>query len=84
MTSQYSLGEKGHEVILKFDIDVSGMHKQLVIPCIIRNIQLNTNLSSQDQEAISKGNFVFGIQFMEMNDEYRLSLSSFIYENEHK
>jgi c-di-GMP-binding flagellar brake protein YcgR len=84
MTSQYSLGEKGHEIILMFDLDVSGLHKKLKIPCIIRNIQLNTNLSSQDQEAISKGDFVFGIQFMEMNDEYRLSLSSYIYENEHK
>lgn len=84
MASHQPLGEKGHELILKFDLNVSGMHKQLRIPSIIRNIQLNTNFTGQDQDTNSKGHYVFGIQFVDMNDEYRLSLSNYIYENEHK
>lgn len=84
MTSHQPLGEKGHELILNFDLNVSGMHKQLKISAIIRNIQLNTNFASQDQETHSKGHYIFGIQFIDMSDEYRLSLSNYIYENEHK
>ncbi len=79
MISPYSLGEKGHELVLMFEIFVSGMHKHLRIPCLIRNIQL----SSSDQK-LEQGSYVVGLEFLDMNDEHRLSLSSYIYENEHK
>lgn len=79
MISQYSLGEKSHELILMFGLFVGGMHRQLRIPCIIRNIQLNCI-----GQSIQEGSYVFGLEFADMNDEHRLSLSSYIYEQEHK
>ena len=79
MTSKHSLGEKGHELVLMFELYVSGMHKQLSIPCLIRNIQLNSSAQNPDQ-----GSYIVGLEFLDMNDEHRLSLSSYIYENEHK
>lgn len=82
MTSQYSLGDKGHELVLMFEVFVSGMHKHLRIPSLIRNIQLNPNAQSDSGDSV-QGNYVVGIQFLEMNDEQRLTLSSYIYEQEH-
>lgn len=79
MTSPHSLGEKGHELVLIFELDVSDMKKELRIPCLIRNIQLDA--SSQNEE---QGQYIIGTQFLEMNDEHRLLLSSYIYEHEHK
>jgi c-di-GMP-binding flagellar brake protein YcgR len=79
MTSQHSLGEKGHELVLMFELFVSGMHKQLRIPCLIRNIHLSSNAQNIDQ-----GSYIVGLEFLDMNDEHRLSISSYIYEHEHK
>lgn len=84
MTSQVSLGEKGHELVLMFELHVSGMHKQLRIPCLIRNIQLSSNSQIAEENNDVQGNYVIGIEFLDMNDEHRLSLSSYIYEHEHK
>ncbi len=84
MISPASLGEKGHELVLMFELYVSGMHRKMRIPCLIRNIQLIQNSQNTDQTKLMKGNYIVGIQFLEMNDEQRLSLSSYIYEHEHK
>tara|TARA_R110001592_G_scaffold49482_3_gene154273 strand:+ start:1580 stop:2275 length:696 start_codon:yes stop_codon:yes gene_type:complete len=79
MLSQHSFGEKSHELILMFQLFVGGMDRQLRIPCLIRNIQLNSINQNVDQ-----GSYVLGLEFTDMNDEHRLSLSSYIYEQEHK
>jgi c-di-GMP-binding flagellar brake protein YcgR len=79
MTSQHSLGEKGHELVLLFELFVSGMHKQLRIPCLIRNIHLSSSAQNPDLES-----YIVSLEFLDMNGEHRLSISSYIYENEHK
>ncbi|MFV1872895.1 MAG: flagellar brake protein [Oleiphilus sp.] len=79
MLSPHSLGEKGHELVLMFELRVSDMNKLLRIPCLIRNIQLDPNSQQNDQVQ-----YIIGAEFLDMNDEHRLSLSSYIYENEHK
>ncbi len=67
-----SLGEKGHEIIVNLDIEVSGLHRTLVINGIIRN-----------KEAMEVGEdmFNYGIEFVDLSDADILSLTGFIYEN---
>ena len=79
MVSPHSLGEKGHELVLMFEIDVSGLHKKLHIPCLIRNIEFNASSQNEHQ-----GHYVVGAQFIDMTDEMRLGLSSYIYEHDRK
>ena len=79
MTSPHSLGEKGHELVLMFEIDVSGIHKKLQIPCIIRNVEFSTSMQKE-----YKGHYIFGLQFIDMTDEMRLGLSNYIYEHDRK
>lgn len=79
MTSPFSLGEKGHELLVVFELSVSGMEKQLVLPGLIRNIELNS-----EQKVGSEGRYIVGLEFIRLNDEQRLTLSSYIYENDRK
>jgi len=70
-----SLGQFGHELLISFDIDVSGMHKTVSLAGIVRNI---------DRERDEQDNihYVVGVQFLEMTDEARLSLANYIYEQD--
>ena len=79
LISPYSLGEKGHELVLNFELNVSGMKKTLHIPCLIRNIELSAMLEN-DQ----RGRYVVGTQFINMTDEQTLTLSTYIYEHDRK
>ncbi|MFD2230486.1 flagellar brake protein [Alkalimarinus sediminis] len=73
ITSTSSFGEKGHEVIVVLDIEVSGLKRSLALNAVIRN-----------KEIIDGGSdsFSFGVQFVDLKDEDTLSLTGFIYENE--
>lgn len=79
LISPHSLGEKNHELVLVFDLTVSGIRKTLRIPCLIRNIELNAL-----QGDLVKGHYVVGAQFVNMTEDQILTLSSYIYEHEHK
>jgi len=76
LNSSHALGKFGHELILSFELELSGMRKQIVLACIIRNIEHNPELNKDDEER-----YVFGVQFMDLSDEHRLALSNYIYEN---
>ena len=73
ITSDSSFGESGHEVIVKLDVEVSGLKRTLSLNSIIRNKE-TTNSESQQ--------FSFGVQFVDLKDEDILSLTGFIYEND--
>lgn len=77
MSSPKSLGEKGHELLMSFKVSASGIDLQLRIPCVIRNIEVNT-----DAEVGDEGRYVVGVQFINMTDEQRLTLSTYIYEQD--
>ncbi len=79
LVSNASLGEKGHELVLVFDLKVSDIEKSLRLPCLIRNIELSTSSDVSQQ-----GKFLVGTQFINLTDEQLLSLSSYIYEHERK
>ena len=79
MSSPVSLGEKGHELLVSFELQASGVTKTVCLPSIIRNIELNT-----DEEVGEQGRYVVGIQFINLTDEQILTLSSYIYENERR
>ena len=79
LISPHSLGEKNHELVLVFDLTVSGIRKTLRIPCLIRNIEL-----SASQGDAEKGHYVVGAQFVNMTEDQILTLSSYIYEHERK
>lgn len=79
MVSPHSLGEKGHELVLTFDIFVSGLHKKLHITCLIRNIEFSASSQNENQ-----GHYIIGAEFIDMSDEAHLSLSSYIYEHDRK
>lgn len=79
LTSRCSMGEKGHELFLIFELSVSGMQKTLRLSCLIRNIELSPISSSEED-----GFYVIGAQFINMTDEQRLTLSSYIYERDRK
>ncbi len=79
MSSPFSLGEKGHELLVSFELSASGVTKRICLPSVIRNIELNT-----DEEVGEEGRYVVGIQFVNLTDEQVLTLSSYIYENEYR
>jgi c-di-GMP-binding flagellar brake protein YcgR len=79
MSSPYSLGEKGHELLVSFELSVSGITKRVCISSIIRNIDLNT-----DVEVGIEGRYIVGVQFLNLTDEQLLTLSTYIYENERR
>lgn len=74
ITCSNSFGEKGHEVIVVLDIEVSGLKRSLALNSVIRNKELLNG----DTDSYS-----FGVQFVELKDEDTLSLTGFIYENDH-
>ncbi len=68
-----SFGEKGHEIIVNLDIQVSGLNRTLSLNGLIRNKErVNT-----DEELYS-----FGVEFTDLLDEDTLSLAGFIYEQQ--
>ncbi len=77
MVAEESLGQFGHELLIEFDIEVSGLFKQVSLAGIVRNIERERN----DQDQI---HYVVGVQFLEMSDEARLALANFIYEHNAK
>ena len=74
MISATHLGEKGQEILLQFEVTVSGINKRVCLPSIIRNVE--NNESGEDEK------FTVGVQFLELTDEETLTLSTYIYENE--
>jgi c-di-GMP-binding flagellar brake protein YcgR len=79
MSSPVSLGEKGHELLVSFEVKASGVTKEICLPSIIRNIEMNTGDNVGEE-----GRYVFGIQFVNLTDDQVLTLSSYIYENERR
>jgi c-di-GMP-binding flagellar brake protein YcgR len=69
------LGEKGQEILLQFGVIVSGINKRVCLPSIIRNVENNESGEGQT--------YAVGVQFLELTDEEMLTLSTYIYENEH-
>lgn len=67
-----SLGEKGHEVIVSLDVDVSGLKRSLSLSSIIRNKEKIKG----DSEL-----YTFGVQFVDLKDEDTLALAGFIYQS---
>lgn len=68
-----SIGDKGHEVIVKLDVNVSGLSRSLSLNGVIRNKELQGPDSSF---------YTFGLEFTDVRDEDKLSLAGFIYEKE--
>jgi hypothetical protein len=54
---------------------VSGINKRVCLPSIIRNVENNESGEGQT--------YAVGVQFLELTDEEMLTLSTYIYENEH-
>lgn len=75
LNSAYSLGVSGHELILNFDVQVSDRDLQLKLSSVIRNVEHNGGLEDDDTNR-----FVYGVEFIDLDDEQHLSLSSYIYE----
>jgi len=67
-----SFGEKGHEIIVNLDIEVSGLQRSLAINGVIRNKE-----ASDSDESM----FNYGVEFVDLTDADVLSLTGFIYEN---
>ena len=67
------LGEFGHALSLDFDLNLNDMNRKVGLSAIIRNAHV-------DSEVIGEPHFVFGVQFLELNEDARLSLNNFIYE----
>ena len=76
INSTDSLGVTGHELILKFEINVNDLDMGVCLHCIIRNVVHNEGLDIEDANR-----YVLGVEFIGLTDELRLKLSSYIYEN---
>ena len=74
LISRKSLGDIGHEVVLKFTLDISGMQCPLSLASIIRNKEVIND---------EKGKFFqHGVQFVHLSVEDKLALASYVYETE--
>ena len=78
MVSPTRLGEKGQEILLQFEVVVSGINKRVCLPSIIRNVE-NASVDGDETEGSL---YTVGVQFLELTDEETLTLSTYIYENE--
>ena len=72
--SRQRLGEFGHQLLLDFDLQLSDMVRNVSLAAIIRNAHV-------ESEVIGEPHFVFGVQFLELSEDARLSLNNFIYEH---
>ncbi len=72
LLSRQMLGEKGHEVILKFALEVSGTERSLMLPCVIRNQNV--------VDRPSGSHYLFGVEFDQLSETDLLTLTSFLYE----
>jgi len=73
LRSRDRLGEFGRELLLDFDLQLADMTRTVSLAAIIRNAHV-------ESEVIGEPHFVFGLQFLELNEDARLSLNNFIYE----
>jgi len=71
--SRDRLGEFGHELLLEFDLVLPDMTRNVRLSAIIRNAHV-------ESEVVGEPHFVFGVQFLEMSEDARLTLNNFIYE----
>ena len=68
------LGQTGHELIMDFRLQVSGLNRHVKVAGVIRNIASpNYRLPSQ--------RFAMGLEFCELSDDARLSLANYIHEH---
>jgi c-di-GMP-binding flagellar brake protein YcgR len=70
------LGDIGHEIIIGIGIQVSDISRSLAIEGVIRN-RVVVDKPSGTQ-------FMFGVEFVDVREESRLALNSFLYELEHR
>lgn len=75
LTSHEALGEYGHELILRFELEVAGMLKEIAIAGHVRNID-------QEDDQFGQTKHIVGVQFSGMSDEMRLALANYIYEHD--
>ncbi|PID42112.1 MAG: flagellar brake protein [Gammaproteobacteria bacterium] len=74
LLTDQDLGHKGHELILKLDIDISDIRKKIELPCAIRN-----------RLVVDRGpgaKYLYGVELENLSDDDHLTLSGFLYELE--
>jgi len=69
------LGDIGDKLILSLELPVSGLTKYLRIEAIIRNL-----IEADTKDSLSKHEFHYGVQFVELHDDNRLMLNAFVNE----
>lgn len=72
LLSRQMLGEKGHEVIMKLTLEVSGVERSLSLPCVIRNHTV--------VDRPSGSHYLFGVEFEQLTETAQLTLTGFLYE----
>ena len=75
INSETSLGLLGNDVLIDFDLKVGGLIRKMHLRALIRNSEYR----SQDY---GESSFVSGLQFIGMQEEERLSLANYAYENQ--
>lgn len=68
------LGQAGHELIVDFRLEVSGITKRVHVAGVIRNCETLHRDAQSSQYAM-------GLEFRDLNDETRLSLANYIHEH---
>ena len=71
----HALGELDDKLSFSIELDISGMHKYLRINAIIRNIS-----TPEDRKTEQDDHYRYGIQFLELDDDERLILTAYVYE----
>ncbi len=73
VTSSNTLGEIGHELILEFDLPVTGSVRHFDLDAVIRNRNV---VNAKDGRSL----YAYGMQFLNLSDADRLALASYLYE----
>lgn len=79
MMSDQFLGTYGHELLVDFDLRVSGMNKRVCLSSIVRNIEKDPRVPGDDASR-----YIIGVQFLDMTDDVRMSLANYIYEHDQR
>lgn len=75
MQCAHLLGKLDDRLTVSLELDISGMTKYLRLGSIIRNLS-----TPEDNAADETGHYRYGIQFLELDEDQRLVLTAYVYE----
>ncbi len=79
LQTREALGKLNDRISISVELNISGIQKYLRFPAIIRNISAPEDREASDKSK-DKDHYRHGVEFVELDDDQKLTLNAFVYE----